>query len=558
MHPLSRALFLTVPAALTALGFAGHLLTPMAHRSWLGWFALSAVACGLLIRSIRPMALRRRAWSDPRSGPLEEVPRLAHRLYLAATAVGFAYFLAVFLLPVGQAAALMESVHMGQWLCLCFMPFAAASVGVRGEGWLDAVLCLAAALLPVPMLLLTGDHYSARMWMVAAAPVFAVVPGSRRIKILAAVAAALLAAAAWAASHFGIRLLLPLFSWIFEGRSPLSGSFMLSLQHAVYRLAGAWGAGAEFIHQVGLISSGDMALNGVPYLALWLGTRVAGLAVGAVALMLAASFAEIMLLRSPPRRAVATGMWFLCAANAYTGILALFFPEFLSVSYGAWGLPFIGSFESSLELLILLLVIFTGEVVPARPLKARAPASPPPPSRLGSLPPWTTEPAGASRSVPEPGPEHGSGPVPGACPAPGDGHVSRCLSEDSRRPDSPTTAFPVLEDAADQPSGSRTGAGLSGAAGSDAHIPDGARSAGDPCGPGIIGGIGSDAERSAGCGPGETPSEDSPIGESPSGDSPSGDGRSQDTFPAVPGTMPGADALPDPASPGGPPQGRSG
>ncbi|MDR1037037.1 MAG: hypothetical protein LBT40_10840 [Deltaproteobacteria bacterium] len=419
MQPLSRALFLSVPPALTALGFVEHLLTPMANRVWLGWFALSAVACGLLVRSLRPMAVKRRARAGARPATYEEVPASARRAYAAATAAGFLYFLAVFLLPARYASGLVGSLHMGQWLCVCFMPFAASVTGARDMGWPDAVFNLFAALLPVPMLLLTGDSYSARMWVVAVAPVYAIVPGSRRLKILAAAAAAVLVALAVTASRFGIRPLVPFFSWIFAGRSPLTGSLMLSLQHAVYQLAGADGAGAEFIPLVGLVQPSDMAINGVPYLALWLGTRTARIAVGAVVMLLVVSFAEIMILKSPARRAVATGLWFLCAVNAYTGILALFFPEFLSISYGAWGLPFIGSFESALQLLVLLIIIFTGDVVPSRGRDAPVPARAfsqaasdcwrPAPGLPGSLPLQLPEGRPAPEAVLVPGEESSPG-----------------------------------------------------------------------------------------------------------------------------------------------------
>ncbi|MDR1312887.1 MAG: hypothetical protein LBQ12_04125 [Deltaproteobacteria bacterium] len=389
MHPLSRAFFTATPLALLFAGFMLHLQTPMALPGWIAWFSLSAVALGLLARALRPVALKRR---HRRAAPYEAVPKSAKNAYAAATAAGFAYFLAVVFLPVWIAAVLVTSVHMGQWLCLLFMPFAAAVAGAGDEGWLDIASTFIAAVVPLPMILLTADNYSARMWLVSVAPVYAIVPGSRRLKIVAGSVCAALIALAWASSHFGLGRLLPFFSWIFEGRSPLAGSYMLSLQHAVYQLAGPAGAGAEYIPMVELVRGGDMSLNGVPYLALWLGTRAAKISVFAVAALLVGAFAEILYLRSPARRAVCTGLWFLCACNFYTSVLALFFPEFLSISYGAWGIPFIGSFESSLQLLLLLIIVFTGEAAPARAKAAPAPEPYGPPD---AVPPGPPEPAEA-------------------------------------------------------------------------------------------------------------------------------------------------------------------
>jgi hypothetical protein len=212
--------------------------------------------------------------------------------------------------------------------------------------------------------------------------VYFIVAGNRRLKILAAAAAAAALALGAVAVGSGSRSLIPLFSWVFAGRSPLYGSYILSLQHAVYELAGGAGAGREYIGLVDLVRPWDMPLNGVTYLALWLGNPAARAAVAALVALLAALFIEITRLRSPARRAAATGLWFLSAVNVYTGILALFFPEFLSISRGAWGMPYFGSFESSLQLLAMLLLVFTGETsVPAREGTGRRPDP-----RAGRLP----------------------------------------------------------------------------------------------------------------------------------------------------------------------------
>jgi hypothetical protein len=377
MHPLSRAYYLAVPPALLVLGFMVHLLTPMAHPRWPFWFALSAVASGLVVRSLRPMAVKRRAWQDPRADPDGRTLLAARRAYVWAIVAGFLYFFLALVLPAVLVPDLARYFHAGQWLCLGFMPFAAAVAASRDEGWADAFFNLAAGVLPLPMLLIAGDNYSARMWIFSVVPVYAIIPGSRKFKILAAGLLALSAILFFIAARTGARGLVPLFSWLFEGRSPLYGAFTLSLQHAVYALAGPTGAGAGLIAQVGLPRPEDMALNGVPYLTLWVGTVTARLAVASLALLMVGAFFQTMLLRSPVRRAAATGLWFLVSVNLYTGILSLFFPEFLSISSGAWGLPFIGSFESSLALLLLLLLVFSGKTLPLASRWARTVPAPP-------------------------------------------------------------------------------------------------------------------------------------------------------------------------------------
>ncbi|MDR3153553.1 MAG: hypothetical protein LBW85_04595 [Deltaproteobacteria bacterium] len=375
MHPLSRALFVAVPPALLALGFLEHLLTPMAPRRWIAWFALSAVAAGLVLSSLRPMALKRR--HRPLRAPLPALdsPRGAGAALKAAAALAAVYYLLVLALPGKGPLAVSQSFHMGQWVIFGFMPAAAAAAGDKGVGWGEALLSLLVALIPVLLCLPSGDYYSARVWLVSLIPVYVLVSGNRRLKILAAAAAILYAACGFLAVRFEARWALPLYSWLFAGPGGLYGSYLLSLQHAVYELSGAWGAGHRYIPMVGLVRPWDMPLNGIPYLSLWLGVPAARAAVAALALVLIVAFVELMSLRSPARRAAAAGLWFLSAVNVYVAVLALFSPEFLAVSLGSWGIPYFGSFESALQLHLTLLLIFTGDAFPPARLGEALPAA---------------------------------------------------------------------------------------------------------------------------------------------------------------------------------------
>ncbi|MDR2611507.1 MAG: hypothetical protein LBG06_01220 [Deltaproteobacteria bacterium] len=368
MHPLSRALFLAVPPSLLALGFLLHLQTPMAPRIWLLWFALTGAATFLLVRRLRPAALEARLGYGLREpAPAASAaygavppPPVVGALARGGGALAALYFLAVLLLPAAASRGLSQSFHVGQWILFAFMPYAAAKFLERGAGWAEAALAFSVGSLPVLLSVPAGDCYSARLWLISLAPVFVVVSGNRRLKILTAAAAALFALSGCIVLHAGLRRAYPLYSWFFAGDTELYGSYILSLQHAVYRLAGPAGAGAEYIPQVGLVRPWDMPLNGVPYLALWIGTAWARAAVASLGLLLAAAFFELVGLRSPVRRAVACGLWFLASINVYVGALALFHPEFLTFSIGAWGLPFFGSFESALQLVLTLLVILGG------------------------------------------------------------------------------------------------------------------------------------------------------------------------------------------------------
>jgi hypothetical protein len=150
----------------------------------------------------------------------------------------------------------------------------------------------------------------------------------------------------------------PLYHWLLTGESELAASYIVILQQLIFSFVGPFGMGAEFMSEVDLFRPGDLGLNGLPYLSILAGNVTVALYIAIMVITIFALILKITVSLQGPIQGIASFVWFLVFFNFYLGLFALANPTILMVTSVTHGLPFIGSLQSGLQLIILAILAY--------------------------------------------------------------------------------------------------------------------------------------------------------------------------------------------------------
>ncbi|MDR2339731.1 MAG: hypothetical protein LBF40_06335 [Deltaproteobacteria bacterium] len=358
-----RVIYAASLVCLFALGLALHIKTPMAGPGWGFWcvlsFALLLVTLRELLRAGLPSGrVARRLFSvDPGSGLFP----MAFLLVVLALAI-----LHTFLGRGGPSSlARLTGSYMGfgLWAPLGVMLFFGLKLGKANMSWVDGILTLFALVLAVFVLAMGGNYYHARIVVISVICIVFMIRGNRFLKVLVIGAMAAYFAMGVAVILGRVEPLYPQYVWAFAGMSELNASLDLILRQAVFRMAGLWGTGGQYIAEVGLPLSGYMGFNCLPYLALLGGYMAVGLYLLSLFLLMGSLLLNILEIRGGWAGTAAASVWFLLAVDQYISFLALITTSALIMGGGTVGLPFIGSFGSGFILLALTLFVLSAHKV---------------------------------------------------------------------------------------------------------------------------------------------------------------------------------------------------
>jgi hypothetical protein len=258
---------------------------------------------------------------------------------------------------LGIKVLLKRFVNTGQWVAMGLTIYLALELRRPDKGFRGAFLVVGFIVFGLLVLVLGKNYYSAKVLILTIVTMSILMVGYWRLKVTLLGALIIYLGLCFYAVKTESISLYPLFTWVFISHGELALSYTVILQQMVMNLAGLWGTGGAYIAEVGLVEADNMALNGIPYLALLVGN------VGVVAyLVLLAVFMGFLLMDSFKNpsfnaRGVALGLWCFIGINQYLSLFVLASPRILMIWEDPYGLPFIGSFQSGVQLLILAIVI---------------------------------------------------------------------------------------------------------------------------------------------------------------------------------------------------------
>jgi hypothetical protein len=243
--------------------------------------------------------------------------------------------------------------RVGQWTVLGMTVFLSLELGKPFKSAGGALLTLGLLVSGLAVLVFGGDYYSAKVFVLVMITLVTLLLGSRTLKVVIFAALLIYVALGLVVVHNSMTGMYPAFAWIFAGVPELPASYAVILQQHALRFAGFFGQNREYIPLMDLANPGSMALNAIPYMAIFSGHL--GLIVCS---FLGTTFMVILLLNAfklPAHweRAAALGAWTLFGVNLYLSALIVISPRALMIWDSPYGLPFIGNFETTFQLMLL-------------------------------------------------------------------------------------------------------------------------------------------------------------------------------------------------------------
>jgi hypothetical protein len=343
-----------------SLGLILHLKTPIARPTWYPWCALNFIA---LVFVLREISRRNFPFGQVSRFFFQDFPRLGLStgvLLIGILGPSLLYILLEHYSPKGIGYLLKSFISFGIWAPIGAMLFFGFKLASLKLSKLDSIITVLSLILFVFIFVKEICFYQARILLIAIFCLIFMIKGNRFFKILVASTMALYVL-------LGVLVLIghyerfyPEFFWAFAGMSEINAAFDLILRQTVMRMAGLWGTGGAYISEVGLPLSSEMSFNCLPYLSLVGGIFSVGLYALSLFLIMASLLLNIFSIKGWAGT-VAVSVWFILAVDDYMSFLSLVTPSALMLGGGTNGLPFIGSFETSLILLLLMLFVFAAK-----------------------------------------------------------------------------------------------------------------------------------------------------------------------------------------------------
>jgi hypothetical protein len=253
---------------------------------------------------------------------------------------------------------LPDFIRIGQWTVLGLTVYLSLELRRSDKTIAGSILTLGFLILGMIVIIYVKDYYSAKLFILTLITIIALLMGSWKLKITLILAVLGFMSFGYAVVTHKLYTFFPFFTWLFIGEPELLASYSVILQQSALIFAGPFGQGADYITAVELVHPDKMGLNSIPYLAILCGYW--GLAVYFVLLIAFMTILLINAFKLPSfyERAVALGSWSFLGINQYLSVFIVISPRALMIWNSPYGLPFIGSLESTFQLMLLANLIF--------------------------------------------------------------------------------------------------------------------------------------------------------------------------------------------------------
>jgi hypothetical protein len=286
---------------------------------------------------------------------------LSLAVIFASVLAGILYYFVTVRTNLPVKILFTDFLRMGMWVSLGMTVYLSLELRRMDKTVPGAFLTLGFLVAGLMVLIFGRDYYAAKVFILTLITLICLLVGSGKLKSVLVLGFVVYLGLGIVVVTRRIITLFPLYAWIFSGEPELSASYGVILQRSVFRLAGFWGQGGDYIDAVGLMRPENLPLNGLPYFSLLAGWLGVGLFFLLLILLMGGLLLNSFKIPSFRDRAAALGVWCFLAINQYLSVFVIFSPKALMIWDSPFGLPFIGSFQTSFQLLLLAILVFRNQ-----------------------------------------------------------------------------------------------------------------------------------------------------------------------------------------------------